>query len=101
MKSIVYLIIVGWLLILSGCSTMGGGANVHDGTWSMCKVQSKSGFMVNLPFKTALPIGAETPNGTVISCEPIPAKVEPEKTSAYNYIPDMKWNRQAKDTVKT
>ena len=66
-----------FLLLLFFIFTMGaacpGGMQFNDGTWSMCQMKTKSGYMVNLPMKTNLPIGAETPNGTVVRCETIPA----------------------------
>lgn len=58
-----------------GCAGF-GGLNFTDGTWSMCELQTKKGYRVNLPFHIALPVGAETPRGTVIKCTRIPKAVQ-------------------------
>lgn len=64
---------------LTGCVSMGGSVKFDDGTWSMCSFKNKEGFVLSVPLQTALPIGAEHPNGTVLKCEPIPkAPVEAE-----------------------
>ena len=69
-----YLILAAFLFT-TACVT-GGGAQFNDGTWSMCSFKNKEGFVISLPLQTALPIGAESPNGTVLKCEPIPKVAE-------------------------
>lgn len=51
--------------------------NLNDGTWSMCELKTKDGYILNLPMRTSLPIGAETPKGTIVKCVPIPAASVP------------------------
>lgn len=69
LRVIVFLI----ALTLTACGG-GSGMNFNDGSWSMCTFKNKEGFEVSVPMQTALPIGAAHPNGTVLKCEPIPAK---------------------------
>ena len=58
-------------LFLTSCASL-GNLKFHDGTWSMCELKTKDGLMINIPVKVALPIGAETADGTVVKCTPIP-----------------------------
>lgn len=65
-------------LFLTSCASLGlGDLKFDDGTWSMCQLKTKDGLMLNLPLQVALPVGAETPDGTVVQCTPIPAATGP------------------------
>jgi len=63
---------LGFVFFLMAACASAGGMNFNDGSWSMCTFKDKDGFLISLPFKVNLPVGAEHPNGTVLRCVPIP-----------------------------
>lgn len=75
MKTLTTSLLLLTTILVVGC----GGVNLQDGTWSSCNYTKPNGAVYTGPVKlSGVPLAYTKPDGTKVSCTPIPAAPQPE-----------------------